>query len=310
MGAQVLTALFTLATCLGAGLFGFQGVQALRYRSERLNKASAAVAGVLALAGLACFALRLGRPERLFGGFANLTSGITLALYAVALFVVVCVVVLVMSSRAEDGSVPAWCGWATLVVSALLVAGTTCGYLLSAKPGGELFATMGLFAGGALVMGSAAHLVLACVRADADALALGRCCLLACAVVAGACLAAYLGWFSLDTQAEAAATKSAFSMSTFTVGDSGGQAAAGERLSALLSGAQASLFWGVGVACGIVVPVACGLVALVCGRVRTGSDEPSAAGVRRGLLGALAAVALLASVGGGYALRLCLVALG
>ena len=310
MGAQVYTALFTQATCLGAGLLGFQGVQALRYRSERLNRASAIIAGVLALAGIVLFALRLGRPERLFGGFANLTSGVTLALYAVVAFVVVCVVVLVMSGRAEDGSVPSWCGWASLVVAVLLVAGSTCGYLLSARPGGELFATMALLAGGALTMGCAAHLALACALGDADAQTLGRRCLLACGVLAGVATAAYLGWFSLDTQAQAAATKSAFSMSTFMVGGSGGTVAAGERLMVLLSGTSAPLFWGGTVTCGVVVPVICGAAALVCGRA-SGSEIEAARGPRmRALLGVLALVALVTSLAGGYALRLCLVALG
>ena len=108
MDSQVYLALYTLVTCLGAGVLGFQGAACVRWRSERLNKASAIVAGALALAGIALFALRLGRPERLFGGFANLTSGVTLALYGVVFFVVVCVAMIVMSSRTEDGSVPRW----------------------------------------------------------------------------------------------------------------------------------------------------------------------------------------------------------
>lgn len=278
MDAQAFTALFTLASCLGAGLLGFQGVQALRYRSERLNKAAAGVAGVLALVGIALFALRLGQPSRLFSGFANLTSGVTLALYAVVIFVVACVLVIVMSSRAEDGSVPAWCGWVALLASVVLVAGATCGYLLSAKLGGELLATFAAFAGGALVMGCSAHLTLAAVRGDADALRLERTCLLACAVVAGVAIAGYLGWFSMDTQAQASATKSAFSMSTFTVGGASSRVGAGEQVDELLTGASAPLFWGGAVACGVVVPAVCGAVALACGKRRAAAGDVRGAG--------------------------------
>lgn len=291
MGAQVYLALFSLASCLGAGLLGFQGVQAARYRSERLNKTSAAIAGVLALAGIALFALRLGRPERLFSGFANLTSGITLSLYVVALFVVACVVMLVMSSRAEDGSVPAWCGWLAVAASVLLVAGTTCGWLLSAKLTGELAATAALMLGSACVLGAAAHLTLAAAWGDADAVGLGRRALLPCAVLAAVGMACYLGWYAADTQAAGAATKSALSMSTFTVGSVGATGvSAAERLSALLSGAGAPLFRGGAVACGVVVPLVCGACALV----------------RRRVALPLAAVALLAAVAGAYALRACL----
>lgn len=313
MDSQVYLALYTLVTCLGAGLLGFQGASAARYRSERLNKASAVIAGALALAGIALFALRLGRPERLFGGFANLTSGVTIALYATVIFVVACVVVLVLSSRAEDGSVPAWAGVLAVVASLLLVAGMTCGYLLSAKLGGRLLTLLALYLGGALVLGASAYLVLAGVRADEPAMRLGRGALLACAVLAGAGLACYLAWFSMDTQAAREATKSALSMSGFTVGGGVQAAAAGEKVAGLLTGAHAALFWGGAVVCGVVVPAACGALALVRGmRAGASAGDEGAQGARvpaRGVLLACGACALVFALAGGYALRACLAVL-
>lgn len=308
MNAQVYLALFTLVACLGAGLAGFQGALALRYRSERLNKASAVVAGALALAAIALFAMRLGQPQRLFSGFANLTSGITLALYATLVFVVACVVIVAMSSRAEDASVPAWCGWLGVVASLVLVAGVTCGYLLSAKLEGELFATCALMLGGALVLGCSAHLLLASALGDADAMGQGRVALLASAVLAGVGIAAYLVWFSQDTQAAATATKSALSMSTYTM-SSTVTTTATDSLAVIMSGESALLFWAGAVGCGVAVPAACGVAALACGRTK-GADGSEASSYRRGLLVALSLVSLLAALGGGYAIRACLAVLG
>lgn len=302
MDSQVYLALYTLVTCLGAGLLGFQGVSAARYRSERLNKASAVIAGALALAGIALFALRLGRPERLFGGFANLTSGVSWALYATVIFVVACVVLLVLSARAEDGSVPAWAGTLAVVASVLLVVGVTSGFLLSAKLGGKLALTFALYLGSALVLGASGYLTLACVRADADAMRLGGHALAACAVLAGVGLAGYLAWFSMDTQAAQAATKSALSMSGYAVGGGIAQAGAAERVAVLLSGAKAALFWGGAVACGVVVPAAAGVLAFA----RAGHKDAQPA---RGVLLACGCAALVFALVGGYALRVCLAAL-
>lgn len=300
MDSQVYLALYTLVTCLGAGVLGFQGAACVRWRSERLNKASALLAGVLALAGIALFALRLGRPERLFGGFANFTSGVTLALYGVVAFVVVCVVMLVLSSRTEDGTVPAWCGVAAIVVSVLLVCAMTCGSVLSAKPGAGLFTLMALYLGAALLLGAAAHLVLGCVLKDGGACKTGRAALAACAVLAGVGMVAYLAWYGMDTQAAAQATKTSFSMSTYTIGGAA-QTLATDKLAGVLGGAQAGLFWGGAVACGVAAPLVCGLVALVAGK--------GDAAQKRGILLALGLVALVCALVGGYCLRLCLAAL-
>ena len=300
MNSQVYLALYTLVTCLGAGVLGFQGAACVRWRSERLNKASAIVAGALALAGIALFALRLGRPERLFGGFANFTSGVTLALYGVVLFVAVCVAMLVMSSRTEDGSVPRWCGIAAIVVSVLLVAAMTCGAVLSAKPGAGLYTLMALYLGAALLFGSAAHLVLGALLKDEAACKTGRATLAVCAVLAGVGLVAYLVWYGLDTQAAAQATKSTYSMSTHMIGGAK-QVAATDKLAVVMSGAQALLFWGGSVACGIVAPLVCGVAALVVGK----GDVLE----KRGVLAVLGLAALACALAGGWCLRLCLATL-
>lgn len=136
---------------------------------------------------------------------------------------------------------------------------------------------------------------------------LGRGALLTCAVLAGTGLACYLAWLSMDTQAAREATKSALSMSGFTVGGGVQQAAAGEKLAGLLTGAHAPLFWGGGVACGVVVPAACGALALVRGmRVGEGGGARVPA---RGVLLACGCVALVCALAGGYALRVCLATL-
>ena len=302
MGAGGFLAAFTLLACLGAGTFFFQGVQAVRYRCERLNRSSAIVALVAAVAGVACFVARLGRWDRVFGMFGNTTSPTTLLLYAVVLFVVGTAVFLAVSLRTEDGSVARWCGVMALVVSVLLVgllAFANYNYLHLSTLNPDFFALTGYYAANALALGSLVFVLMAGLAGDSDGVAFGRRAALVCVLANAALLAVFLGVFSLDSQGAQTASRSMFSMSTYTVkATAAASVTAADKLAVLLGGSSAGLFWGGAVACGLGVPLVASAVALC-------AKQPG-----RALVVILGLVALAGALTGSVCLRMCLQVLG
>lgn len=291
MGAEGFLAAFVVLACLGSGAFLLQGVQAARYSGERLNKPVAIVAAVASLVAIVCFALRLGHWERLFGGFSNLTSGITLLLYATVLFVAAAIVMLVMAVRSEDGSVPRWCGVAAIVTSVILVVCTALGsrpYVKATALTPDMYALALYYAGLAFLLGSLVLLVLGAAMADDASTGLARRLVLVAALVTVVALGVYLGVYSMDHQAAKVASQAAYSMNTFTVGAQKAAAVvgAGQKVAELVAGAGAPVFWGLTVVGGIVVPAGAGVVA----RMRSQRALMLAAGLV-GLVCALAGAA-------------------
>lgn len=287
MGAEGFLAAFVVLACLGAGALGLQGVQAARYSGERLNKPVAIVAAAASLAAIACFALRLGHWERLFGGFSNLTSSITLLLYATVLFVVAAIVMLVMAVRSEDGSVPRWCGVLSIAASVILAICTALGsrpYVKATALTPDMYALALYCVGLAFVLGSLVLLVLGAAMADGASMGFARRLVLAAALVTAVALGVYLGVYAMDHQAAKVASQATYAMNTFTVGAQKTAAVVGasQKVAALVTGAGAPLFWGLCVGCGVVVPAGAGVVTLA----RTQRGALFAAGLV-GLAGAL-----------------------
>lgn len=301
MGAQGFLTAFALLSCLGAGVLCLQGVAAARYRGERLNVAAAGVALVCAVVALVCFALRLGHWERLFGGFSNLTSPITLLLFAWVLFVAAAVVMLVCAARSEDGSVPRWCGVAAAAVSVAVMAFVAFGnynYLHLSTLTPDFWALATYYAANALALGALGELVLGAALGCDDAVGLARKAALPCVALSAVGMAVVLGVFALDSQAASAATTSMFSMAKYNV-KAASAVAASDMLAAVLSGASAPLFWGGAVAVGAVVPLVLSAVLFF------GKGER--AGGRVLALGIATLVCLLV---GGVCFRLCLGVIG
>ncbi len=267
MGAEGFLTAFALLSCLGAGVLFFQGVAAARYRSERLNVGASAVAIVCAVVAMVCFALRLGHWERLVGGFSNLTSPITLLLFAAVLFVVAAVVLLVAAARSEDGSVPRWCGVFAAVAAVLLAVCTalaTHPYNKVTALTPDMWVLVLYYLAAAGTFGSFGTLVLGGLLHDDEAVGFGSKAALGCVAASAVLLGAYLGVFSMDHQAARTASQATYAMETFTVGGTAGSVVgAAEKVSALLAGPGAALFWGGAVVCGLVVPAAAGAAALV-----------------------------------------------
>ena len=259
MGSQGFAAAFSLLSCLAAGALALQGAEACRYRGERSNRVIAGVVIVLAGAALACFAQRLGHWERLFGGFANPLSGISVLLWAFVLFVVVAGVALVLSLRSEDGSVPAWCGAACAVAGFALAACSAFGtyyYLRLTNLTADFFAYAFLCVASAVVLGCLAVLVVAGMSGARETQLTALRVLLVAVPLYTVALAVLLGVLAGD--ATAAAGRSSYSMTTYNMNGTGTAATstvAGPVIE-LVAGEGALWFWLVGVGCSIVAPLA------------------------------------------------------
>ena len=113
--------LFTTFVAWCAGLFGAQALAALRGEAKNSQMISWIVAAVLLVIGGISVFLHLEHWERIFNGFGHITSGITQELICIVLLAIVAVVYLVMLRKSGEGSVPAWCAIAAIIVSAALV---------------------------------------------------------------------------------------------------------------------------------------------------------------------------------------------
>lgn len=293
--AEYLLAGSALLACLGAGTAGVQGVQMARYRGEGLNVALGVLAAVAALAGAALFVGTLRSPAAFFTALRHASSGIAIYLYATLALVAACGVAVVLAKRSEDASVPRWAGVVLVAVAAVLVFGAALGFLKSAfvKVDGRFWAVFALFVGLALCLGSFVQLMGAMLAGNDGVRSFGRTMgfVGAVALVVGA--AVFAGWLLAGPGADAAgAAKTAFSFDGYTanMGAAAGATAA-DRLAALAAG-DAVLFWAGALGCGLALPLACGIGALV-------------GGARPGVQRACGAVGLSAALVGGYCL--CLV---
>lgn len=297
--SEYLLAGSALLACLASGVAGVQGVQMVRYRGEGQNVPLAVVAAVAALAGATLFVLTLRSPAAFFTALRHGTTGIAIYLYATLALVVGCVVAIVMAKRSEDGSVARWVGVLLAVLAVVLAFGSALGFLKSAfvKVDGRFWAVLAFFVGLALCLGAFAQLLIGALRGDEEARSFGRPASLAGAVALVLGTAAFACWFLVGPGAGASgAAKAAFSFNGYTanMGAAAGATAAGQL--ADLAAGNAALFWGGAVACGLVLPLVCGIGAFVTGR-RSGEKAV-------GLALPFGAVGLAAALVGGYCLCL------
>ncbi len=186
------------------------------------------------------------------------------------------------------------------VLAIALAFGSALGFLKSAfvKVDGRFWAVFAFFVGLALCLGAFAQLLVGALRGDEEARSFGRPASLVGVVALALGTAAFACWLLAGPGAGASgAAKAAFSFNGYTanMGAAAGATAAGQL--ADLAAGNAALFWGGAVACGLVLPLACGVGAFVTSR-RAGEKAV-------GLALPFGAVGLAAALVGGYCL--CLV---
>ena len=132
--------LFTTLVAWSCGVFGAQGVLALKGEGKEVQMPALVTSvALLALSGVAVF-FHLEHWERIFNGFGHITSGITQELIAIVVFVVVAVAYFAFLRKSEDcGTVPRWLAVAAVAISAVLALVCAHSYMMAARPAWDTF---------------------------------------------------------------------------------------------------------------------------------------------------------------------------
>lgn len=159
--------LFTTLVAWAAGVFAAQCLFTLKGEGKKTQMTAWIVAAVLLVAGGISVFFHLGHWERIFNGFGNITSGITLELIGIVLLAVAAVIYLAFMRRSEDGaSVPRWLAIVGIVMSAVLVAVMGSSYMMASLPAwNSVFQVLSLL-GAACIMGPATMVALMDLRGD------------------------------------------------------------------------------------------------------------------------------------------------
>ena len=264
--------LFTTLTAWACGVFGAQGVLALKGAGKKSQQVLAVLSCVLlALGGIAVF-FHLQHWERIFNGFGHITSGITQELIAIVVFVVVAVAYFVMARKSEDGgTLPKWMAVLAIVISVVLAAVCAHSYMMPARPAWNSVLEVLSIAGAACLLGPATVAVVLAAKGE-DTQALGMPAIVG-SVIGAVCTAAYAAYVQMSA---GSFTEVGYYFDpthpTKAMVDAG--AAIGD---------QALLLWLGAVVVGAIVPLVC------CFLARKKGDAASWK-----LFGAVAAVAALA----------------
>jgi anaerobic dimethyl sulfoxide reductase subunit C (anchor subunit) len=161
--------LFTTFIAWSAGLFGAQGLLALKGKAPKAQLPALIIAFVLmAVGGVAVF-FHLQHWERIFNGFGHLTSGITQELIGVVLMFMVMVAYFTMIRRNGADKLPAWCGVLALIVALILVVVMGHSYMMPSRPAWDSVAQIASLIGASCVLGPATLAIIMEVRGDETA---------------------------------------------------------------------------------------------------------------------------------------------
>ena len=242
--------LFTTLTAWACGVFGAQGVLALKGAGKKSQQLLAVLSCVLLAVGGVCVFFHLQHWERIFNGFGHITSGITQELIAIVVFVVVAVAYFVMCRKSSDGgTVPKWMAWVAVAISVVLAAVCAHSYMMPARPAWNSVLEVLSIVGAACLLGPATCAVVLAAKGE-DAFELGLPAVIGSAIGA-ACTAAYALYIQMSAGSFAQVgnyfdpthpTKAMVDASA-TLGD------------------QVVLLWLGAVVVGAVVPLACAIIA-------------------------------------------------
>ncbi len=280
--------LYVICGVLASGILVAQGATAAGGRDGGAQVGATVAALALGVAAAVFAALRLGRLDRLFNVFGNLTSGIAQGYLAVVVLIVAAVVAFFALRRAEvEGALPLWCAVVLIVAGLFGVYGIAANltatsrsmaktllvaaYLLAvAAAGGSLVvAGMGALRREAAERPGAASAAAAVASALAGVLA-----------VVTAAVAPGLGGHRAQVVSSQYGMVGVHPTDSLTAQAAGG----------VLTGEHAAIFWVVGVVLGAAVP----LVVALATRGRRGTASGACAFVAAALagVGAGAVVAL------------------
>jgi len=243
--------IFTLFVCLGAGLFAFQGVLALRGKGYKAQLPSLIVSLIaIIIGGMGSF-LHLEHWERIFNGFGHLTSGITQELIGIVVFVIALLVYFIVMRRSEEGIIPRWCGIMAIVISIALVFVMGHSYNMAARPLWDTLLLPLYYLTNAAFLGSLALMALVEITKTKDS---SRTLLAKASLITGAiqalATAAFIALFSMSVNAF---TSVGYYFDPTHPTKAMADPAA--SLTGVIAGGEALLFWVGVVIIGIVLPL-------------------------------------------------------
>lgn len=161
--------LFTTFIAWSAGVFGAQGLYALRGKGSLAQPLALGVSfGLMVVGGIAVF-FHLQHWERIFNGFGHVTSGITQELIAiVALFAVMVVYFVILRRSGKNAEVPRWVAVLSIVVSAVLVVVMGHSYMMDSLPAWNSVLQVGSLIGAACALGASTMAFLSAVKEGGD----------------------------------------------------------------------------------------------------------------------------------------------
>lgn len=158
--------LFTTFVSWSAGLFGAQGLYALKGAGGKTQLRALIVSLVLLVVGGICVFFHLQHWERIFNGFGHITSGITQELIAIVITVIIMVVYYINLRRNNDGTVSKSLSISAICIALILV--IVCGhsYMMSSRPGWDTFFQALSLVGAACALGPLTMATLAILSDD------------------------------------------------------------------------------------------------------------------------------------------------
>lgn len=247
MTVQWNLVLFTLFNCLAAGTFAAVALAAILGKGEKIQMPGLITAfAALVVGGIASY-LHLEHPSRLFGQFANLSSGITRELIMTVVIGIVMVAYFLVLRNKKP--VSAALAWIALVVSVVFVWVMSDSYLMASRPVWDTFLLPLYYLVQSAVFGAFAALVIAKMTGEDEALAdlFTRSALVSTGVLAlvVAGYAAHIGAVMGDY---AGTSYVVYHVGPFTATD------ASTGLARIMSGDLAAVFWGLVILVGLAVP--------------------------------------------------------
>ena len=280
---------FTLFVCLGAGIFGVQGLLAVLGKGEKIQLPCLVASLVsIGIGGIGSF-LHLEHWERIFNGFGHLTSGITQELIAIVVIVFLMVVYFIMMRRSEDGKAPKWCGVMAIIVSIVLVAVMSHSYNMVARPAWDTPLLWLYYLANGILFGGLAVAIISGVKGD-ESTGLAIKASIVGGIVQALAAAAYAVYFAVSASAF---TKVGYYFDpthpTKEMIDPG------IEFGSIFAGENAALFWLGVVVVGVVIPL---IAAILCHKKESNQVVT------------LAAVGLICALVGGMCFRVILYLLG
>ncbi|MBE6465921.1 DmsC/YnfH family molybdoenzyme membrane anchor subunit [Denitrobacterium detoxificans] len=160
--------LFTTFMAWSAGLFGAQGLYALRGEGAKAQMSALITSFVLLVVGGIAVFMHLQHWERIFNGFGHITSGITQELIAIVVMVVVMVLFFVYLRRAgEEGALPSWLAILAIVVAVALLIVCAHSYMMASRPAWNNIVQIVSILGAGCALGASTMALLAQLKGEA-----------------------------------------------------------------------------------------------------------------------------------------------